>query len=411
MKTNIFFIDEHNSSKQNGIGTYRNILLELFAQISTFNMTLISLNSDYHQLTAIRRSFGTEYAFPFIANGNWRDNGSLIWPLLNLYIKDSQYNTFIFNHSPCANCISNLKSTFPLSKVVFIIHDQGWCEPLFGDSNLLAAIEHGEKTEILSNDVADFVHNYCQEERNIYNIVDSVVCLSDSTEKILHEIYQVPQNKIWKIPNGYNSRLKLKPTRKCARRRLGLRLDDKLLLFVGRPARYKGVEPLLKAVALVKKTYPAIRCALVGSTHGYMSYENLVKPIAANLIYTGQITQKELNYWYAAADVGILSSYTEQCSFAALEMMNSGVIIVSSDGNGLRDMFKNAKNAYVAHIDSIMKVDLYSKKLANSICRALSASIKESRRMIKSNRQLLDGKFSPIRMAEAYKALLTGRQC
>lgn len=406
MKIHVFFIDEHDSSKQNGIGTYRDILLSLLAPMPEFDLTLISLNSDCNDLMASRRDFGVEYALPQVGGGNWRENGDIIWPILRLYVKDSKRNVFIFNHSPCAQCIDSLKSVFPLSRTVFVIHDQGWCASLFGDSNLLSDIEQGIRPKRISKKTMDFVRGYCSKEREIYKRVDAVVSLSDSTEKILREIYHTPAEKIVKIPNGYMSDSTGIPSRRSARRRLGIKPEDQLLVFVARPARYKGIEALLKAMAIVRNHHPYLRCALIGSAVGFMNYQTLAKPIAANLIYTGQISRNEVRDWYAAADVGMLTSYTEQCSFAALEMMDCGLKMISSDGNGLRDMFIDGQNARVVHVGDVTDNDFYSRELALAINEILATSESYRRRMAKANRRLLLDRFSAKTMAARYRALL-----
>lgn len=406
MTIRIFFIDEQNSSKQNGIGTYRNTLIPLLCTDKDVELTLLSLNADCDNLEAYERDFGTELLIPRVAGGNWRDNGEIIWPLLRIYIADNSHNIFIFNHSPAAEFIAAMQEVFPLSKSIFVIHDQGWCAPLLGNYKLLAAIERGTIPSKLSKETAKRVHTYCEIERNIYEKVDAIVCLSESTERILKDVYKIDANKIVRIHNGYHINQSGYISKAAARIRLGLRLDDELLIYVARPAEYKGIIPLLKAFESLRKNRPQLRIALIGNAAGYIKYWGIGSRNASGIILPGTLTPQMLRIWYSAADIGVISSYTEQCSYVALEMMNAGFPIVASDGNGLRDMFSDGENSYVARIGNINQVSGYIKRLKEKILQALSASEKDKLQLKKAARRNLRTKYSASLMAKQYLNLI-----
>ncbi len=405
MKPHLIFVDEHNSSKQNGIGTFRDTLLPLLGQCDDIKVTLVSLNADTSDMVVNTRDFGQECSLPFIDGGNWRGRGDFIWPLIRRYLKDSPKNIFMFNHSPCAENIGALKRVFPLSKVVFVIHDQGWCAPLMGDSRLLAAIERGERPETVSEGTRNHVHSYCDSERAIYTAADMVVCLSDSTRRYLRDIYRVPDEKVTLIYNGYPSDRKGFARRDAARRALGLNDDDEVLLFVARPATHKGVRAIMSALKKVRESHPRVRCAMAGNPGGFTEHWDLGSAVAANLILPGQLAKDALRLWYSAADAGVMSSYTEQCSYAALEMMNAGISIVTSDGNGLCDMFSDGRDAFVAHIGDVLDMEPYCTRLARKIDLALNADSHTRRRMAAAARRMLRTRYSDAGMAQKYTAL------
>lgn len=116
----------------------------------------------------------------------------------------------------------------------------------------------------------------------------------------------------------------------------------------------------------------------------------------------GFMPKSELVKWYAAADVGVMVSYSEQCSFAALEMMDSGLLIVSSDGIGLRDMFAEEINSFVAHIGNVIKVRRYAKRISIAIEAALNSTSSQRKRYISYNHRLLGTKYSAATMADKY---------
>lgn len=405
MKIRVFFIDENNSSKQNGIGTFRELLLGRLCKYGQLEVNLVSLNADVDNLMIRTTVYGREYAFPFVGRGNWRELGSVICPILKLYVEDGNYNVFLINHSPSDRFICVLKKLFPKSKVISVIHDFGWCEYLYGSPELLRRIRKGRKPKKLSEEIASYVCSYFEKEKRVYDMVDAVVSLSPSSTDILKSIYQVPPNKIAEIPNGYMAKAATPIQRVKARERLGIPMSTKLMLFIGRPTQYKGIIPLLKAIKIVRKQYPEIRCALIGSFHIYMDYWAFGKDVAANLICTGRLTQKELELWYAAADVGVIPSYSEQCSFVGLEMKRASMVIVSSDANGLCDMFEDEETAFVAPIGNIWNIGSYTKEIANAIDKAFHVSPSQKKKMLSNNRQHLLERFSADSMSEKYYKL------
>ena len=75
--------------------------------------------------------------------------------------------------------------------------------------------------------------------------------------------------------------------------------------------------------------------------------------------------------WYQIADIGVLPSYTEQCSYVGLEMLAHHLPIVASDGFGVRCMFQEQINIRVAHIGNVKRLDEYKNELISSTLQLL----------------------------------------
>ena len=308
------------------------------------------------------------------------------------------------NYSPCAEFINTLKKSYPLSKWIFIIHDQGWCAPLMGNRILLSKILNGAIVPVVSDSTAAFVKEYCYKELEIYNSVDKIVCLSDSMRKVLIQIYKIPKHKIVKIENGFTRQQATSRyvTKNRARAILGIPKLAKVIIYVGRPVRSKGFDALLIAVSKLRRKFPELRCVIAGDVNKVVSRWSLCRSCAANIILTGFLTPSELRKWYAAADIGVITSYSEQCSFAALEMMDAGLPIVSSNGMGLRDMFIDGINAFVVQIGNVVKVKRYAKRITDAVQTAFNTSTSLQKLFIQYNHRLLSTKYSSVEMANKY---------
>lgn len=401
----ILFIDDRPCSSQNGIGTFRDILTLSLSGYTNIYFVLVSLNSNVNEVIDMPHDRYREIQIPPYDGGKWRSSGSTIAEALRKIIPDAPDNIFIFNYSPCAEFIAHIKKAYPLSKTVFIVHDQGWCAPLLGDAKLLSKIIQGQYPSIVSDSTASFVKDYCTKEISIYSLVDKVACLSDSTYQVLTNIYKIPHNKVVKIENGIVCHSQRNTSKSRSRHQLGIPNSEKVLIFVARPVRHKGIDVLLMALKQLNRKYPGVRCVIAGDVCKIAKHWNLAKDCAANIILPGFLPQTELRKWYAASDLGIISSYTEQCSFAALEMMNAGLPIVSSNGIGLNDMFIDQVNSFVAEIGNVTKVKSYAKRFAAKITEALQSPTELQNQYITHNRGLLRTKYSAPSMAQKYLEL------
>lgn len=380
----------------------RDQLIPQLGAAAGIKLYLISLNYDSLDIQKDKTDFGIEYKIPMIARGNWRANGCLICPILRTYINDNKNNVFIVNHSPCSMFISALREAFPNSKVVFVIHDQGWCAPLMGSKKLLKQIMGSNSTpDNISHDIVEAVKNSCKEEQSIYEMVDAVICLSPSTEEILKNIYAVSPEKIYHIPNGYTAENIKTYCKQEARQAIGLKAEEKLLIFAGRPAAYKGIEATLMAFNHIKDKHN-IRCVFCGSMDGFGKFSNQLLHIAHIVTFTGHLNKYELYKWYNAADVGLMPSYSEQFGYSAIEMISQGLPLVVSDGNGLRDMFTDGQEAYVAHIGDVTNVDEFAQNLANQIDKVLTASQEEITRINERAQSNILNKYTTESMAKNY---------
>jgi len=60
--------------------------------------------------------------------------------------------------------------------------------------------------------------------------------------------------------------------------------------------------------------------------------------LASRITITGTFSKKQLADYYTMADVGVVPSYVEQCSYTTIEMMLFKLPIVASQVDGLKEM-------------------------------------------------------------------------
>lgn len=400
----IFLIDEHISSQQNGVGTYVRHFAQMFDSADC-QVSILSFNAEVKDLRISVKDGIRRYDIPYCAHGNFMKVGELVCSLLSVYIEDQKGNVFFVNHSPCSDFLKAIRTNFPKSKIVFTIHDQGWTAPLLGNSESLRKVLDNHKVKNIDYSTIRYIRDFCKEERKMYKIADAIVCLSHSTYQLLHEVYGVSTNKLYYIPNCFIDKPKeLNISKSKARTILQISEKEKILLFVGRPTKAKGIFELLKAFEQICATFKDIRLVVAGEVHSLGDFTKLTPTSSSHITYTGLLNPEQLNLWYAAADIGILPSYTEQCSYTALEMLHNIGIVVSTDGWGLDEIFHNSQNAIVVQISTIN--DAFTQGLVKAIETALELD-SESVRGLQINSKMTCGMFSDYkRHAHKYKQLV-----
>jgi glycosyltransferase len=398
---NIYILDEYQSSTQNGIGTFLRELLKCF---EGENVCLIKFNSNEKMFNIKSVNGIREMHFPPFERNWFLVNYKIIDKFLRLYIEDSPDNLFMLNHSPCENLLKIIKASFHLSKITFTIHDFGWTASLLGDSEKLKAIILGENNKKIKNKYQRII-NYFHEEQRMYETADKVVCLSDDTYRFLQEMYVVKKNKIALIPNGLSdTHVSFSPAKKrTLKAKMKINPNEKILLTVGRATQAKGIFRLLNAFAGVVKKYNDCRLVIIGPMYD-VSILKLSKSIAHKVSYTGLICKEELNRWYQVADIGIIPSFSEQCSYTGIEMMMHGLPIVASDGFGVRSMFSNNVNALIAEIGNRKKSKEFSENLTTAILELLFSE-DLCKKIGQGARQMYESRYTTEKMKDKYKKL------
>lgn len=344
---NLIILDEFPSSLVNGVGTFvRNLITMLPRDL--FNVSLVNLNVTVPEFCISENPDLKTFSIPSVKGGNFYEAGINIAAVLSLHIPDSVDNVFVINHSPCLSLLKALKRFFRKSKFVFIIHNQGWNSPLLGNEEFLKSlIVDRKRPKQVNKELASFIRNYVREERRFYPMFDAVVALSESTMDILRNIYKVRMDNIHLIPNGVRYVPESEITESSeAKRSLGLSTDERTLLFAGRIAESKGIGHLLKAFASLIEEQHDLRLLIAGPGNEITKYLSAVDiSVRSRITILTHVPPEKMATIYDAADICVMPSFTEQCSYVALEMMARRKLIVTSESVGQRDIFRNNVNA------------------------------------------------------------------
>ncbi len=143
------------------------------------------------------------------------------------------------------------------------------------------------------------------------------------------------------VPCGVNLDLFHPIAKSEAREQLGLRDDDRILLFVGRIEPLKGVDILLGAAAQLEAESDCFVLVVGGDSAARDGEVANLRSLASELgiservSFLGAVDHERLPLFYSAADVCVVPSCYESFGLVALEARACGTPVVASRVGGL----------------------------------------------------------------------------
>lgn len=209
--------------------------------------------------------------------------------------------------------------------------------------------------------------------RFLYNIVDHIFVHTEKMKNQLIEDFNVKQDKVTVIPFGINNIMpKSDLTKMQARKKLHLRDKEKIILFFGNIAPYKGLEYLLMAIVHVKEKHDDFKLVIVGRIKNCEEYWDNIQGIINKNKLNDYIIEKieyvpdeEVEVYFKSADLLILPyKYIFQSGVIFLSY-NFGLPVIASDVGSLREEVVEGKTGFICQPenpeDLAKKIELYFK--------------------------------------------------
>lgn len=174
-----------------------------------------------------------------------------------------------------------------------------------------------------------------------------VICCSNYMRGELQRVFQMPDDKIRIVPNGvYADEFRQTNLDIAEIRSRYAAPDEKMLFYVGRIVREKGLGVLLEAMTKVLQVEPKTKLIIAGKG-AYLDelrHRAYQLGIYNRIYFAGYIDDNTRNALYKAADAAIFPSLYEPFGIVALEGMAAGVPIIISDAGGLGEIVEHGKN-------------------------------------------------------------------
>ncbi|HLC11527.1 MAG TPA: glycosyltransferase [Candidatus Bathyarchaeia archaeon] len=200
-------------------------------------------------------------------------------------------------------------------------------------------------------------------------------------EAAQYESMGATQDRIAVIPNGIDtSEFSRLPQRNEFRRKLGIPDEWKVILFVGRIHRTKGLDLLIDAFGRLPGGLDRVGLVIAGPDDGYLSTVRKMvehRGLSTNVWLVAGVYGREKLAAYASADLFVLPSRYEIFGLVAIEAITCGVTTVVTDACGVAPLFLTQGLGYVARHDS---ADDLARILSQALRNLEEGKLKSERR-------------------------------
>jgi D-inositol-3-phosphate glycosyltransferase len=213
------------------------------------------------------------------------------------------------------------------------------------------------KAESMPEEVeADMPHRRAEAEASIINCSDAVLASCTVEAQQIASLYDADPDRIRIVPPGVDHAFFGPGHRPQARRALGLPLDGRLLLFVGRIQPLKCADAAVETLAeLCRPGGAPYRLVVVGGPsgpHGEKAMQGLLdiadaQGVADRVHFIDPQPHELLSSYYRAADVCIVPSRSESFGLVALESAACGTPVVASAVGGLTTLVDHGRTGFL----------------------------------------------------------------
>ena len=168
--------------------------------------------------------------------------------------------------------------------------------------------------------------------------------------------------------------------RREVRQEFGVGHEDFLALFVGMNFALKGLEPLMRAIAMAQQHVPIRKVSLLVVGKGdSQKFRHLAQELGIDgqVVFAG--VRRDMERIYQAADAFCLLSQFDTFGMVVLEAMAAGVPVIVSDRVGARDLVEHGRNGFVVEREDTgaiaASIEYLMEPEAHRVCSAAAGHV------------------------------------
>jgi glycosyltransferase involved in cell wall biosynthesis len=163
-------------------------------------------------------------------------------------------------------------------------------------------------------------------EKYVLSKIQNIIAVSPYIKDLIGDM---TQSKVYVVPNGVDFG--------DVENIQQYELDGHIIFYMGMLLKVKGVDILIKAIPMIKKSIPDVYLLIAGTGEEKTNLKNLVNElnIEKNVKFLSWVSGKEKYSYYKSADVCILPSRFEGFGIALLEAMVCEKPVVASNVGGI----------------------------------------------------------------------------
>ena len=196
-------------------------------------------------------------------------------------------------------------------------------------------------------------------EKRLLTIADRILVSTLAEQTQLRFLYKADDRKLEIIPPGVDVEHFYPIPSDEAKLFVGLKPEDRMILFVGRIDPLKGLDQIIRAMPGLRAASPGrpVHLAIIGGEPDASPDEKTAEMrrlqrlcdelnMDQTVVFLGKRRQDTLQYYYSAAEVVVMPSHYESFGMAALEAMACGTPVIASDIGGLGFLVQDGQTGF-----------------------------------------------------------------
>lgn len=336
---NLYLIDYHNPLQNNGLCSYVVQLTKKFISQKDIQLHIIWASAPFSSEIKTKTIENVEHIhlpFDIALQNQTNENDHKLTVFLAEKNKNQKNVIFHFNWINHGAFAFLLKQHIPHCKTILTKHCVPWRDFITSNYSLFfkvhTAFEQSKKLSFM-------LKNKLANEISSYKSFDHIITVTKDAKNVLEQLFEIPKEKIITIYNGIDLKeFNIKKSKQELRKKYHFSQEEKIVIFAGTLHPRKGTSELIQAFEKLSGKDNAQKYRLIICGKG--DYDWFYKQIHqfGQVTFTGNLSKGQLYEFYALADVGVVPSYAEQCSYTAIEMMASKLPIVVIDVGGLNEL-------------------------------------------------------------------------
>lgn len=402
----IYLIIDRANTEDYGIGTYIRQIKQCLKVSPLLSVTIVESDNSIDEVTESQTNGFNHLRFPLHYKALYHkaeDYYMAVAYKLCSTICENDMNIFCFNYLQQYALAAKIKELSPRSVIWVTVHFVNWMFALKGNIGKMHTIlnEHYQENSFVLFVLKDYM-----DSGKMLRLANRVIFLSAYTQKVLSQEYELNKHDSVVIPNGMedNGVILNKRQKERVKKSLGLPKHEKIILYAGRLVEEKGLGYLIKAFRMLLKKNPDCRLVIAGD--GDLSKYIYESRYCSKITFVGKLPHKELYLLYQIADIGVLPSLMERCSYTVIEMLMFGLPIIGTTTPGISEMIEDGVHGYKVKIRK--RIDgtpfLKETEIVNALLNILACGQKE--RMAKNCRERYEKRYRLAYMRDRINLLL-----
>jgi glycogen synthase len=253
-------------------------------------------------------------------------------------------------------------------------------------------------------------------EKTALEMADAIIAVSGATKHDIDRLFNVDPARVHVIHNGIDLDQYRKVDSTGALKRYGIDQAKPYLLFVGRIARQKGFQHLVRAIQFMDRNFQIVLCAAAPDTPQLAEEMQIaVKRVQAQrpgIIWIDEmVDQQTACEFYSHAAVFVCPSIYEPFGIINLEAMACETPVVATAVGGIKEVVVDGETGFLVPLEQMKESPFEAinpEKFARDIAQRVNELMRDRQlreRFGKAGRKRVEENFSWAAIAEKTKKL------